>query len=152
MRAKQVFIMWGVTVLFAVATYQPAMAQQVLAVFFEDVGLGTAMSYVFTRQSQTGALIGHRSVWYPQGSQASDFKWAINGNVLTLDFAATRDVINVTGYDPKIDVLFFTRSPHYWAGCRSPYIPRGIPSQAARYLCSLVASSPQISNLPREKE
>jgi hypothetical protein len=142
MRAKQVLIMWGTAVLFAVATYQPAMAQQVLAVFFEDVGFGTAMSYVFTLDSQTGAPIGYRSVWYPQGFQdTSVFAWGANGNVITLDIAGTRDVIRVTGYDPNSDVLFFTRYPGYWAGCRSPYIPRGIPSWAASYLCSFVTSS-----------
>lgn len=144
MRAKQVFVMWGAAVLFTLATYKPVMAQQVLAVFFEDVGFGTAMSYVFTLHSQTGAPIGYRSVWYPQGFQyTSSFAWAVNGNALTLDFVATRDVIEVSGYDARIDVLFFTRFPGYWAGCRSPYIPRVIPSWAASYLCSLVAPSPR---------
>jgi len=135
MRAKQVFIMWGIAVLFALATYQPAVAQNV--VFFEDVGFGTVMSYFFTVDSQTGAPIGTRSVWYPQGFQDTrDFVWAVHGNVLTLDIVGTRDVITVTGYNPNIDVLFFTRWPHYWAGCHSLYIPRINPSWAASRLCS----------------
>ena len=140
MRAKQVFIMWGTAVLFALATYQPAVAK-VLAVFFEDVGAGTAMTYAFTVDSQTGAPIGYRAVWYPQGFQnVTSFAWALHGNVLTLDFAATRDVIALTEYDPNIDVQFFTpRFPsYYWAGCHSPYIPRGLPSWVARQVCSLV--------------
>ena len=141
MCAKQVLTRVSLAVLLVVATSQAAMAQQVVAVYFEDLGFGSAMSYVFAINSATQAPIGTRTVFIPQGhgsGTTTSFAWQSTGHSITLAFASTTDVITVTGYDPNIDVLFFTRSPGYWAGCRSPYIPQGIPYATASYLCSLV--------------
>jgi hypothetical protein len=115
------------------------MAQQVVAVYFEDLGYGSALNYVFALDSATGAPIGLRTPWYPQFAGAgSPFTWQVSGNFVILQFATYTDYIQVTGYDSVYDLLYFTRPPNYWAGCRSPYVPKGIPSHAVSYLCSLV--------------
>ncbi len=141
MSAKQMLTRVSLAVLLVVATSQAARAQQVVAVYFEDLGFGSAMSYVFSINSATHAPIGTRTVFIPQGhgsGTTTGFAWQSTADTITLAFASTTDVIKVTGYNPNIDVLFFTRAPGYWAGCHSPYIPRGIPVAFAQQLCSLV--------------
>ena len=130
----------SLAILLLLATAHTARAQQVVGVYFEDLGYGSAMSYVFAVNSATNALIGTRTTFYPQGpGVTTSFAWGQSGNVLTLAFAATVDLIEMTGYDASIDVLYFTRWPGYWAGCQSPYIPAGIPYEIANQLCSFVS-------------
>ena len=141
--ARQVqYYVWGLSlaILLLVASVHTARAQQVVDVFFEDLGAGSAMSYVFAINSATNAPIGTRTTFFPQGpGAATSFAWQLSGSTLTLAFSSTVDVIEITGYDESIDVLYFTRAPGYWAGCQSPYIPSGIPIEIANQLCSLVS-------------
>lgn len=117
-----------------------ADAQQIVAVYFEDLGLGSANSYVFAINSATGAPVGVRTIYFPQGpGTAVGFAWGLDGNFLIMAFSTTTDILELTGYDPNIDVLFFaSRPPYYWAGCQSPYIPAAVPRDIASYLCSFV--------------
>jgi hypothetical protein len=117
--------------------------QQILAVYFEEIDGISAMSYVFTIHSATMQPVGYRTLHIPQIDQpignVNTYTWFQNENILTLQFLTTTDVLRLTGYDPEIDVLFFdSRYPGYWAGCRSPYIPAGIPPDFASYFCSQV--------------
>jgi hypothetical protein len=138
-RGKLVVAAWGLGAFLTLAMYAPAMAQRVVAVYFEDLGFGSAMSYVFEVNSATGAPIGIRTPFFPQfAGTPTSFAWHVSGNSLILRFATTTDVIQVTGYDSRNDLLYFTRRPSYWAGCRSPYVPAGIPRNVVSYLCSLV--------------
>jgi hypothetical protein len=130
-----------VGLLFVLVTYHSAWSQQqVLLVEFEDLGFGSALSYIFTYNSATGEPIGYRTTHIPQIPQGTtnSFVWSYDGARIVLQFLTTTDVIEITGYDPSIDVLFFTRYPGYWAGCFSPYIPAGIPPEFATYFCQLV--------------
>lgn len=123
------------------------MAQQrILAVYFEEIDGISALSYIFTINSATMQPVGYRTLHIPQIDQpignVTTYTWFVNENVLTLQFLTTTDVIRVTGYDPEIDVLFFdSKPPGYWAGCRSPYIPAGIPPGFGNYHCSQVGSA-----------
>jgi hypothetical protein len=138
-----------------------AMAQQrIIDVYFEEIDGISAMSYVFTIHSATMQPVGYRTLHIPQIDQpignVSTYTWFMQGNVLTLQFLTTTDVLNLTGYNPDIDVLFFdSRPPGYWAGCRSPYSPAGIPPGFASYYCSqvgLALSDEARSNLAPDQE
>jgi hypothetical protein len=112
-------------------------------VWFEDLGFGSASSYIFTFNSATGEPIGYRTTHIPQIPQGTtnSFVWSFDGvSILTLQFLTATDTIAITGYDQSIDVLFFNRQSgqYYWAGCFSPYIPVGIPPEFASYFCQLL--------------
>ena len=108
-------------------------------VWFEDVGFGTALSYVFRINSATGAPIGTRGIFFPQGPGAvTGFAWDLNGNVLTLAFASTRFSIRLLAYDPTRDILHIQGPPgmaNAWVGCRSNFIPAAIPRLVVAGLC-----------------
>jgi hypothetical protein len=117
--------------------------QQIVAVYFEEIDGISALSYVFTINSATGQPIGYRTTHIPQLDvpigNVNSFTWFVQDYFLVLQFLTTTDQLHITGYDPNTDVLFFdSRYPGYWAGCHSPYIPRGIPPGFSSYYCSQV--------------
>ena len=137
------------------------MAQQrILAVYFEELDGVSALSYIFTINSATMQPIGYRTTHIPQLDvpigNVNSFTWFIQDDFLVLQFLTTTDPLHLTGYDPNIDVLFFdSRYPGYWAGCYSPYIPRGIPPGFGSYFCSqvgLMLSDEMRSNLTPDQQ
>ena len=108
-------------------------------VWFENIGFGTALSYVFRINSATGAPIGTRGRFFPQGPGAvTGFAWGLNGNVLTLAFAGTRFSIRLLAYDSVRDILYIQGPPgmaNAWVGCRSNFIPAAIPRLVVNGLC-----------------
>jgi lysozyme family protein len=140
-RKNQAVLPVVVGLLFVLMTYLPVWSQeQVVMVWFEDLGFGSASSFVFTFNSATGEPIGYRTTHIPQIPQGTTntFVWSYDGvSILTLQFLTATDTIAITGYDQSIDVLFFNRQSgqYYWAGCFSPYIPVGIPPEFAGYFC-----------------
>ena len=130
-------------VLMLVVVTNVMAQQQIVAVYFEDIDGISALSYVFTINSATQQPIGYRTTHIPQIDvpigNVSTFTWVVQGDFLVLQFLTTTDRLHITGYNPNIDVLFFdSRYPGYWAGCHSPYIPRGIPPGFSSYYCSQV--------------
>lgn len=132
------------SVLLTLTVVTTAIAQQrVIAVFFEEIDGISALSYVFTINSATMQPVGYRTTHIPQIDvpigNVNSFTWFVQDDFLVLQFLTTTDPLHITGYDPNIDVLFFdSRYPGYWAGCASPYIPRGIPPGFGSYFCSQV--------------
>jgi len=138
---KRILVL-GVLLTWAMVT--TAAAQQIVAVYFEEIDGVSAISYVFTIDSATMQPIGFRTIHIrqldvPIGNVLS-FVWFVQGDFLVLQFpAGHQDALHLTGYNPEIDVLFFdSRPPGYWAGCRSPYVPQGIPQDFGNFYCSRV--------------
>jgi hypothetical protein len=125
----------GIAAFLTLVVYAPAMAQQVVAVYFEDLGYGSSMSCVFAFDSVTGAPIELCTPWSPQFAEAgSPFTWQVSGHFVMLKFATFTDYLQITGYDSRYDLLYFTRPPYYWAVCRSSYIPKAIPTERRELL------------------
>jgi hypothetical protein len=108
-------------------------------VWFEDLGFGSALSYVFRKDSVTGALLGTRIFYtpaFPFGSLITGFAWGINGNQLTLLFASTVVNIQIDQYDAASDILSIRGSvDNKWVGCNANLIPAVISHTVVQGLC-----------------